>query len=186
MEAVAQMLDNKMPYICENGACVFDPSIGTYIFESNSTDLDRYRIELQALKLGTLQFEPGKSHSLSFRVINQGEMLLPANIVESIRQEVPTPKSLQITYSNSAIDVVPFKINKSTAAEFLANELSIDLKKAHAFGDSNNDVELLLRVGCSGAPANASDEVKKIAGYVSEFDNIRGIIDHIEKNMLTY
>lgn len=184
MEAIAQMLDSTMPYICENGACVFDPETGSNVFETESSELQEYKAVLVSLSLGTVQFEPGKEHTLSFRVIKNGILLPPGEVVTLVESIASPPKSLHLTSSNSAIDVVPVGVNKATAAEFLAQSWKQSLDDMFAFGDSNNDIELLSSVGHPGAPANATKEVKEIASYISLKDDVAGVIDYVESYLI--
>ncbi|MDR0348571.1 MAG: HAD hydrolase family protein, partial [Tannerella sp.] len=44
----------------------------------------------------------------------------------------------------------------------------ISLSETMAFGDGGNDIPMLQHVACGIAMGNASDEVKAVAGYVTD------------------
>ncbi len=180
MEAMTQALDLSTPYICENGACIFSTETGEYIYVNRSPELSAYRDSLESLDIGTLQFEPGKDNSLSFRVLRQGELVAAHEIAGWLAEHCLPPSTLRVTYSSCSIDVVPVNVNKESAAKFLVDTWHTDLQACHAFGDSNNDIELLRAVGHAGAPANASPVVKELVDFVSEHSDVEGLIDYLK------
>lgn len=179
MEAIAQIIDSSQPFICENGASVYCRESGTSLYEMRPDGLLDYRQDLIEKNFGSIEFEPGKEHSLSFRVRKNGSYLPPNEVVQSLNLTLPPPSSLRVTYSNSAVDIVPAEVDKSLGAEYLANLWNIQLIDCFGFGDSKNDVELLKSVGHSGAPANATSQIKNIATYVSSKKDVAGLIDYL-------
>lgn len=66
------------------------------------------------------------------------------------------------------IDIVPLTSNKGTALQMLLEKLGIAAKDCVAFGDQQNDIEMLELVGKSYAVAGAPAEVKKYADAVTD------------------
>ncbi|MGI9256622.1 MAG: Cof-type HAD-IIB family hydrolase [Salinispira sp.] len=64
------------------------------------------------------------------------------------------------------LEVVASGVNKGTALAMLARHINIPVEDCIAFGDSNNDIEMLTTAGLGVAVANASDELKAIADHV--------------------
>ena len=64
-----------------------------------------------------------------------------------------------------------YSINKSTAIQYLEKVYDIDRAHVIAFGDADNDVEMLGMAGISFAMRNGSDQLKKVATFVTEADN---------------
>lgn len=62
-------------------------------------------------------------------------------------------------------ELVPKGFSKATGIEFLLNYYQIPLENAYAFGDSNNDLEMLQYVPNSIAMGNCTPEVEQIASY---------------------
>ena len=58
--------------------------------------------------------------------------------------------------------------NKLKVAQELCNNLGISLSEVAYIGDDIGDISLLREVGCSGAPANAMEYVKKEVNWIGE------------------
>ena len=65
-----------------------------------------------------------------------------------------------------AVDVIPASGGKGIGIEKLLAYFGIDRADALAFGDGNNDREMLLTVGTGVAMENGSPELKAIADAV--------------------
>lgn len=68
-------------------------------------------------------------------------------------------------------DLVPKGANKSEGLEWVSEQLQIPLDQFIAFGDAENDVVMLKRVGVGVAMNNAMAHVKSSVDVVSEFTN---------------
>ena len=79
------------------------------------------------------------------------------------------------------MDVHPQGYTKGTACEYLYQKLNIPKENTYAFGDGENDIEMLHLVGTSIAMGNADDEVKKHASTVTLTVDEDGIADFFEK-----
>lgn len=62
-------------------------------------------------------------------------------------------------------------VNKGAGLEYLSNHLDIPLNQVVSVGDSFNDIEMIQKAGLGIAVANARDEVKAAANYVTSKDN---------------
>lgn len=65
-----------------------------------------------------------------------------------------------------AVDVIPSNGGKGVGVEAMLEYYGLDKSEAIAFGDGDNDIEMLEAVGCGVAMGNASDSVKAIADDV--------------------
>ncbi|MQS75328.1 Cof-type HAD-IIB family hydrolase [Companilactobacillus halodurans] len=65
-----------------------------------------------------------------------------------------------------AIDIIPTSSGKGTGIAEILKYYGLDKSQAMAFGDGNNDIEMLNAVGHGLAMGNASAEVKEIADEV--------------------
>lgn len=72
-----------------------------------------------------------------------------------------------LVHNERVVEVVPKGFDKSTGIEWLVDYLHADMNDTFAFGDSINDAGMLKAVGCGIAMGNATDDVKKIADYVT-------------------
>ncbi|KRL50993.1 HAD superfamily hydrolase [Lacticaseibacillus manihotivorans DSM 13343 = JCM 12514] len=82
---------------------------------------------------------------------------------------------LHVTSSGfGGIDIVPQGVNKGNAMRFLQTRWQISPAETAAFGDSNNDLELLTACTESYAMANANAKIKAVAKYITKHDNNNG------------
>lgn len=73
---------------------------------------------------------------------------------------------------------------KGHALKALAEYFGIKREEIMAVGDSYNDLEMLEYAGLGVAVANARDDVKKRAGYVTAAPNGTGVVEALEKFVL--
>lgn len=105
--------------------------------------------------------------------------------VRKVRDALEKNREFEICSSEPQFCEVNSKgISKGRAVEELAKELGISIKDVICIGDSGNDLEMLKRAGLSVAMANALDEVKNIASYVTESNNESGVSKAIKKLIL--
>ena len=86
-----------------------------------------------------------------------------------------------IDRGNDGWEVVPEGYSKATGIEFLRKELGVSLEDCYAFGDSRNDLPMLLHVPHSIAMGNASEDVKAVCSYIAplpEEDGIARAMEH--------
>lgn len=62
-----------------------------------------------------------------------------------------------------AVDIIPSDSGKGAAVEKLLGSYHLDKRQALAFGDGNNDIEMLQAVGTGVAMENASQRLKEVA-----------------------
>lgn len=72
-------------------------------------------------------------------------------------------------------------VNKSSSLEQLAKHKNISTNEIIAFGDSQNDIDMLESVGYSVAMGNALDEVKKISKDVTDTDRKNGVYKKLKE-----
>lgn len=94
---------------------------------------------------------------------------------------VQDPKEVQVVYEQLgdyfdiaqhphqlSFDLNIKGVNKGIGIMELTKALAIDIKDTYAFGDGNNDLEMLSVVGHGIAMENAVEPLKEIAEYVSD------------------
>ncbi len=74
------------------------------------------------------------------------------------------------------IDFNPKGTNKGIVVDALCDIWGIDKKECITIGDEGNDIPMLLNAGLGVAVANAADDVKAHAGYVTEYSNDDGAV----------
>lgn len=96
-----------------------------------------------------------------------------ACVPEEYPQIMENVKNAKIaTWWDRAIDIIPANGGKGMGIKSMLEYYGFDDSEALAFGDGNNDIEMLQAVGTGVAMGNASDDLKAIAdeicGDVSE------------------
>lgn len=80
------------------------------------------------------------------------------------------------------LEVVRLGINKAVGVDRIASFYHIPRKNILAFGDENNDIEMLDYAGLGVAMANATDEVKAVADDQTSLSNHQdGLADYLIK-----
>lgn len=104
-----------------------------------------------------------------------------------VREEVKTScKEIEIIRTTSHfLEFLKEGTSKFNALKIILNELGIGLKAVVAFGDQENDRELVRKAGIGVAVANASPEVKRVADYVTASNDEDGVATFIQKFILS-
>ncbi len=82
------------------------------------------------------------------------------------------------------LEVVPPGIDKALSLQRLAEHTGITLSEMIAVGDGFNDISMIRAAGLGVAMANAQQEVKEIADYVTLSNENDGVARVVEKFML--
>ncbi|MBQ9904315.1 MAG: HAD family phosphatase [Synergistaceae bacterium] len=108
---------------------------------------------------------------------------LDAKLRENLLSSLPHvfPKALFTSSVPNNIEINDLKANKGEGLKFLADYLGIPMESTLAFGDGLNDIRMIQNAGIGVAMANAVDEVKGIADYVTLDCNHDGVAEGIKK-----
>lgn len=83
---------------------------------------------------------------------------------------------------NRAVDIIPANGGKGKAVEKVLEYYHFDKSEAIAFGDGNNDIEMLKSVGTGVAMGNGSEQLKAVAddvcGHVAKDGIYHYCLDH--------
>ncbi len=90
----------------------------------------------------------------------------------------------QLNFASSGknlIDVFDARVNKGRALRFIQERHAISAEHSMAFGDAENDYELLLSVEHSMAMGNASEKILSIAKHVVPSNKEHGVLKTIKR-----
>ncbi|MCE9656183.1 sugar-phosphatase [Clostridium celatum] len=76
------------------------------------------------------------------------------------------------------------EVNKGTGVELLAKYLGVKREEIMTFGDAENDLAMIEYAGMGVAMANAFEEVKEVANYITDSNEEDGVAKAIEKFIL--
>ncbi|HFI0195356.1 TPA: Cof-type HAD-IIB family hydrolase [Streptococcus suis] len=91
-----------------------------------------------------------------------------------------------VTSGYGSIDILPVGIHKAWGIEQVIQPLGITMAQVMAFGDSDNDLEMLAQTGYSYAMENATDRVKAVAKYRAPSHLDSGVLQVIEEFLQTH
>jgi HAD superfamily hydrolase (TIGR01484 family) len=178
-----QLLGLDQLAICENGVFVYD--IRNDVLLMNPAITGELRAEMRKLRERIepladswgARIEPGKEICVT---LLPGDGMASAELAAKVSASVEMPFA-SMTYSASAVDITPSGVDKGSGVRFLSSITGIDLKDTAGIGDSRGDMSFLNILPRRGCPANAFQEVKNIASYVSPYPYCRGVLDVVNK-----
>lgn len=90
---------------------------------------------------------------------------------------------LLITEKGKYLQFMPKNISKLTAIESVGALMGFDLSNVLAFGDDNNDYEIIKFAGTGVAMANATVDLKNIADYVTLSNDREGVSVFLKEHL---
>ena len=87
--------------------------------------------------------------------------------------------------NKNIIEVFKSDTNKATAIEKLAKYFNIEQQDIIAFGDGDNDIEMLTYAGTGVAMDNAIDKLKAVANTTTKSNKESGVAHYIHEYILT-
>ena len=113
--------------------------------------------------------------------IYQGILYVDFNDRKQLEKEISELKFT--SWHPQAVDLIPPNSGKTLGIEKFIEKENIDVQETMAFGDGENDIDMLQYVGLGIAMGNSDKRVKKCADYITdscENDGIYKALKHIE------
>lgn len=185
VECLQKLFDVAQPAIFENGAgldfggqsrSALDPRIDEAALER----LAAARVLLRRTVMRDIPsfFQPGKDGSIS--VIPQRAEDRQRLYEECLALAERERLGLQVIRGVRCADLVLPGIDKGTGFRWLLDTMHLNAEEVAGIGDSRGDLRFLRLCGWTGAPANAVEEVRACATYVSPYEAEWGVIDIVE------
>ena len=110
---------------------------------------------------------------------------LPADLEGDFRSQFGTLSDIElITSEKDGLDIGSVGVDKGTALESFADMYQIPLSEIAAFGDHENDIQMLDKAGYSVAMGNALPRVKRHARFCTKDHRKDGVAWAIEEYLL--
>ena len=142
------------------------------------TDKNAYRVKEEAYNDSMECVEvPSLIEHLDFHLNKILTTVDPSKTYE-VLETIGMPFRDQITFVRTApyyIEAIPVGTSKAAGLSKVCNDLSIDPSEVIAFGDAENDLEMIKFAGHGVAMGNACDELKEAANEVTLTNNEDGI-----------
>ncbi|HFI0134940.1 TPA: Cof-type HAD-IIB family hydrolase [Streptococcus suis] len=150
------------------------------------TDLPIEPAQMAAFQSRVTYLDDLSAYPISEPIYKVG-LWVPEARVESITEgfnQAFKGQLVAVTSGYGSIDILPQGIHKAWGLEQVLNRLDIEPEQVMAFGDSDNDIEMLNYVGYSYAMENATDKVKAVAKYMAPSHLEAGVLQVIEEHIL--
>lgn len=108
------------------------------------------------------------------------QIMLLMTEVESRRMQMQYPHLTFTRSSPYAVDIISKGMSKLRAIDIVGERFGFSREEVMAFGDSQNDLEMLKGVRYSVAMGNATKPVKKAASHVTDTNNRNGIYQAVQ------
>ncbi|MBN7275229.1 Cof-type HAD-IIB family hydrolase [Ligilactobacillus pobuzihii] len=109
-----------------------------------------------------------------------------AEITQQLQQTYDSDVTVSVWGGPAPVlELSPKNINKKVGLKFLSQHFNIPQQNIIAFGDEQNDVEMLKYAGTGVAMKNASSWIQDVANVVTTVDNDHdGLAQYLEQNLL--
>lgn len=115
------------------------------------------------------------------RKVNKLILYMDPSYMDQVKERAKTFSSPEYTSFQTADNLYEYcdpRINKGFGIQKICEHYGITPEHVVAFGDSENDMEMLKTVGCGVAMKNASSDVKAVADVVSIYTNEEDALAH--------
>lgn len=175
--AVSTILGTTGGMVAENG--------GVILFQGEMKVLGDIKKAEKAYEY--LKKQPGIGENVNkvqFSEMRVSEIALFRTISENIIKTALKGQDVEVYDTKFALHLTDPQVNKGSSLEIVASELGIKPKNIMAAGDSENDIEFLKVAGHKVAVANADNELKNVADYVTKKSYGDGVAEAIERFVL--
>lgn len=112
---------------------------------------------------------------------------IPKNILPEIRAFFTAIDDICVSSSIADdLEITDSSVNKGCALKGIAESINASADEIMAFGDAQNDVEMLKLAGYSFAMQNGTDECKKAAKFIAKSNADDGLAAAVEEYALKY
>lgn len=164
-----------------NGDCIFGGHYGEWFSSSNSSLIKKHNL----LYAGNDAIDNSRiaQHCLN-EIKSNTVTALFSNAKDMYNAKAVLPSNWAINAYDTGhirMDVHLPGFSKGTACEFLFQQLQIDRKDTYAFGDGDNDIEMLQLVGHGIAMKNAAKHIQDVADEITDSVDNDGIAKAFKK-----
>lgn len=181
--SISRSLREKIFEACEDEEITFEAFIGgqAYIQGQFLKEMEQWNISRQSA--GYLRSTRKAVDDIrrlvlrSEKVEGIGIRLKSCTQKERIMAELESISGLYVTSSvDNLVEAADMSTNKCKALEALLDKTGISLKDTAAFGDADNDTELLEAAGIGIAMGNGTEKCKAAADFITRANDDQGIV----------
>lgn len=156
------------------------------VIERKTKEIEEYIKHIQLPVIFTQHaesvFQKGPFKMMAISYTSKGSLIALGRDIS-----IATNGRLTTLFSNdNYLEILPATSGKGLGVAFLCKELGIPLCDSIAVGDAENDTSMIQIAGTGIAMKNSTDELKKIANYITKTDNNHdGLIEVIENFIIS-
>jgi len=176
--------------------CVYSqlPEIGIQIitekeiyFIKDNPTMVNYRAN-RRLSNVTCRYDTLKEPILKIMFVHEEDKEL-SKVINILNAHPKAPQFDFIRSEHSLYEILPKGVSKGAVLGKMAELLGIDINRTIAVGDYNNDVSMLQKANIGFAVANAVDEAKSIADYITVSNDdsaIAAIVEGLDQGIFRF
>jgi hydroxymethylpyrimidine pyrophosphatase-like HAD family hydrolase len=186
VEVLVQEIAAYRPSLFENGAGLVEmepygfrthPRIDRAVVHRFRAAMDQLDEEL--VDTGQATWQPGKSFTATLYPTDGNVHALWLAARGRLEEAFYVDEGVE------CINLMPAGIDKGAGVLWLASETGIGLDEIAGVGDADSDLVFLDRVGFAGAPANATEGVRRRADFVASTSAGAGLLEVIDRIVAT-
>lgn len=144
-----------------------------WFVENSDSEETKYYKEISELTPIEKNFDTFKNLKMT-KALYIGDKALLKSLEKEIKLEFKNEVYTAYSQTNF-FEVLNSEVNKGLTLEKYLKNKGISMENCVAFGDAENDKEMLEKVGYGVAMGNADEKIKKIAKYVTKNNENNGI-----------
>lgn len=185
VECLCRLMANTVvPCIAENGVWLYDPVQGDFVIDPAVTPDDLASVGALAqwitreLAPKGVVMQPGKSASISIYHPDTDYLMSLMPTIAGISHSHSWPIRVSRTVRWINLDLA--HVSKATGIARLIARSGLEKSRLAGVGDSLSDLAIAERVAYFACPSNVDEKLKPHAQYVSNHEEIEGVLDIIE------
>ncbi len=164
VEIVSLMKDFKLDYACYDGGIVYT----NYLNEIVAEIALRNGLKPEVLEIEDLPIS--QVNKIVFSVFEDQYLSL-----RHFQQHFDHPRFSCFFTQPELFEFVDKRVSKARGIEMIVDDLKISMDEVIAFGDAQNDIEMLIEVGLGVAMDNAESAIKQLATATTKSNDEDGI-----------
>lgn len=188
VEALMKLLDVRIPAICESGAVLYSLRDNRSVYGPGVTEakLDelyeiRHFITSDLLKrYPSAVHQFGKEAQISLFSADPARIPALADEIREFASRYPD-NPVEVSASHYYLNVSLTGVTKGSAVRRLMEEVGVTKADVASIGDTVGDLPLREESAYFASPANATEETRAHADYVSPYTDVHGLQDILDQ-----
>lgn len=179
-EVLSDSLLQKMGFLCQRSSVSIFFFIDEDVYAVNLTVYAARYVYRDGLSYRLVDDIDPIKHRKITKIVLTGPSFELTSVENSLKFQHRVPASITRS-EDDLLEILPFGVNKAEALKKLCKFLGIDLKDVVAFGNGENDLEMIKIAGIGVTFKDAPDTVKSQAKIILHNCGYSGLQEFLEK-----